>query len=122
MRKLVIVLAMTLALGAPLARAGKAPAPTAALTVVNVEYEGTKIWLPGTLVVKKGTKVTLTLINNVPPDASQHGFAIPAYKIEELVTKGEPKTVEFTADKAGVFEIHCQLHPKHVGGQLVVLP
>lgn len=120
MPKLVTVLAMTLALGAPFACAGQAP--TAVLTVVNVEYEGTKMWLPGTLVVKKGTKVTLNLVNNVPPDGSQHGFTIPAYKIEVLVTKGEPKTVEFTADKAGVFEIRCQLHPKHVGGQLVVLP
>ena len=26
------------------------------LHVVNVEYEGTKIWVPGTLVVKKGTR------------------------------------------------------------------
>ncbi len=120
MRKVVTLLALTLALSAPLARA--AGAPTAALTVVNTEYEGTKIWVPSNLIVKKGSKVTLTLINNVPPDGSQHGFAIPDYKIEELVTKGEPKTVEFVANKAGVFPIHCQLHPKHVAGSLVVLP
>jgi len=25
------------------------------------------------------------------------------------------------ADKAGIFPIICQLHPAHVGGQLVVL-
>lgn len=120
MRTLVITMALTLALGASFVRA--AQPPPVALTVVNVEYEGTKMWLPGTLVVKKGSKVTLNLINNVPPDGSQHGFAIPGYKIEEIVTKGEPKTVEFTADKAGIFEIRCQLHPKHVGGQLVVQP
>ena len=29
---------------------------------------------------------------------------------------------EFTADKAGVFPISCQLHPAHVAGQLVVVP
>ena len=29
--------------------------------------------------------------------------------------------VEFTADKAGIFPINCQLHPAHVGGELVVL-
>jgi nitrosocyanin len=94
---------------------------TVTQTMVNVEYEGTKIWLPGTLVVKKGTKVTLKLINNVPSDPKEHGFAIPAYKIAETVVRGEPKNVEFTADKAGIFPITCHLHPAHVGGQLVVL-
>jgi|SRR5262249_55310546 len=92
------------------------------LTMVNVEYEGTKLWLPGTITVKKGTKVTLKLINKVPSDPNQHGFAIPAYNIAEIVNRGEDKTVEFTANKVGVFPIICQLHPAHVGGQLVVLP
>src|SRR5205823_846601 len=90
-------------------------------TVVNVEYEGTKLWLPGTIVVKKGTKLTLKLINNVKAEPNQHGFAIADYKIAEVVNRGEPKEVTFTADKAGVFPITCQLHPAHVGGQLVVL-
>lgn len=99
-----------------------ADAPAVSLTVVNMEYEGTKIWLPGTLVVKKGSKVTLKLINNVPSDPNQHGFSIPAYNIAEVVTRGEPKTVEFVADKEGVFPVNCQLHPAHVGGELVVLP
>jgi heme/copper-type cytochrome/quinol oxidase subunit 2 len=91
-------------------------------TVVNVEYEGTKLWVPGTLVVPKGTKVKIKLINNVPSDPNQHGFAIPAYNVAEVVNRGEPKQVEFTADKPGVFPIICQLHPAHVGGQFVVLP
>ena len=91
-------------------------------TVVNVEYEGTKIWVPSTLVVKKGTTVKLKLINKVPSDPNQHGFAIPAYNIAEVVTRGEPKTLEFKADKDGIFPINCQQHPAHVGGELVVLP
>jgi nitrosocyanin len=102
-------------------RAGDTPAAMT-FTVVNVEYEGSKLWLPGTITVKKGTKVTVKLVNNVPADPNQHGFAIPAYNIAEIVTRGEPKTVEFTADRAGIFPIICQLHPAHVGGQLVVLP
>ena len=102
--------------------AGAQGAPgTVSATMVNVEYEGSKLWLPATIVVKKGTKVTLKLINNVPSDPNQHGFAIPDYKIAEIVNRGEPKTVEFVADKAGIFPIICQLHPAHVGGQLVVL-
>ena len=106
------------------ALAGSAPAAepaTMTFTVVNLEYEGTKIWTPGTLVVKKGTKVTIKLINNVKSEPNQHGFAIPAYNIAKVVNRGEPESVEFTADKAGVFPINCQLHPAHVGGELVVL-
>jgi nitrosocyanin len=106
------------------ALAGRAPAAEPAamtFTVVNIEYEGTKIWTPGTLVVKKGTKVTVKLINNVKSEPNQHGFAIPGYNVAAIVNRGEPQTVEFTADKAGVFPIICQLHPAHVGGELVVL-
>ena len=58
----------------------------------------------------------------MPSEPNQHGFAIPAYKVAEVVNRGEPKQVEFTADQDGVFPIICQLHPAHVGGQLVVLP
>jgi len=95
--------------------------PAMTFTVVNIEYQGSKIWTPGTLVVKKGTKVTVKLINNVTGDPAEHGFAIPAYNIAETVKRGEPKTLEFTADKAGIFPITCHLHPAHVGGELVVL-
>jgi nitrosocyanin len=90
-------------------------------TVVNIEYETTKVWVPSTLVVQKGDKVKVKLINNVPSDPNQHGFTIPAFKVEAVVTRGEPQTVEFVADKAGIFRIGCQLHPAHIGGQLVVL-
>ena len=99
----------------------RAAAEEMTYTVVNIEYQGSKIWVPATLVVKKGTKVTLKLVNNVPSDPSQHGFAIPAYKIAEVVNRGETKTVTFVADQAGVFPTICQLHPAHVGGAFVVL-
>jgi nitrosocyanin len=91
-------------------------------TIVNIEFEGTKVWVPSTLIVHKGDKVKLKLINNVKTDPNQHGFKIAALGVEAVVTRGEPKTVEFTADKDGVFPITCQLHPAHVGGQLLVLP
>jgi nitrosocyanin len=99
-----------------------AAAPEITITVVNLEYEGTKVWVPGSIVVKKGTKVTLKLINNVPPAGSQHGFAIPAYEVAAVVTAGTPETVTFMADRDGIFPLFCQMHPAHVGGQLVVLP
>src|SRR5262249_31616817 len=119
MRRFVIGLAAAIGL-----LLGAHPLPARAdetsLTRVNAGDEGSKIWVPSTLVVKKGTKVKLKLINNVTSDPNQHGFAIPAYNIAEVITRGEPKQIEFTADKEGIFPIICQLHPAHVGGQLVV--
>jgi heme/copper-type cytochrome/quinol oxidase subunit 2 len=114
-----LLVSFGLASGLGTARAEDA---TMSFTVVNIEYEGTKIWTPATLVVKKGTLVKVKLLNNVPSDPNQHGFAIPAYNIAEVVNRGEPKSVEFRADKEGIFPITCQLHPAHVGGELVVLP
>jgi nitrosocyanin len=113
-------LALVALAGAPVAALAKDSPSPVTMTIVNVEYEGTKIWLPGTIVVPEGAKVTLKLINNVPSDPAEHGFAIPAYKIAEVVKRGEPKTVEFVADKEGIFPITCHLHPAHVAGQLVV--
>ncbi len=95
-------------------------APTATFTLVNVEYEGSKIWLPGTITVKRGTRVKINLVNNTP--SGQHGFAIPKFGVAAIVDKGQPQAVEFVASEAGIFPTICQLHPAHVGGQLVVLP
>jgi len=116
MRKLMAVLA----LGAVLWSAHAVVAEEMQFTVVNIEFEGSKIWVPSTLVVHKGDKVKIKLINNVKSDPNQHGFSIAAFNVAAVVTRGEPQTVEFTADKAGIFPINCQLHPAHVGGQLVV--
>jgi nitrosocyanin len=90
-------------------------------TLVSVEINDTKFWLPGSIVVDQGDKVKLTLKNQVPGASNQHGFTIPAYNITEVVTRGTPKTITFVADKAGMFPFSCQLHPAHVGGQLIVM-
>ena len=89
-------------------------------TVVNVLYEGSKIFVPSVLIVEKGEKVQIKVINKIPGDPPNHGFAIPAFGVEEVVNSGESKTVEFTADKAGLFDVKCQLHPAHVHAQLLV--
>ena len=117
MRKLIVgvLCAAALSVGA------RAFAAEQQFTVVNIEFEGSKVWVPGTLVVKKGDTVKLKLINNVKSDPNQHGFAIAAFNVTVVVNRGEPATAEFVADKAGIFPINCQLHPAHVGGQLVVL-
>jgi nitrosocyanin len=94
---------------------------TTEVTLVNIEFEGTKVWVPGPLVVKKGDTVKIKAINNVKSDPPVHGLAIEAYGIQALVNVGKPETIEFKADKAGIFPIICHLHPPHVGTQLVVL-
>lgn len=90
------------------------------ITVVNYEYEGVKQWLPGTIIVKKGDDVTITLINNVP--SGVHGFFIPDFNVRKEVKKGVKEVVTFKADKDGLFAMKCHMHPAHVGGQLLVLP
>ncbi len=100
----------------------RAGAADQSFTVVNVEYEGSKMFVPATLVVHQGDHVKIKVVNNIKSDPNQHGFAIEDYKIEKVVTRGEPQEVEFDAAQAGIFPIKCQLHAAHVGGQLVVLP
>jgi len=105
---------------------GRAAEPSAAssvksFTLVSVMIDETKIWLPSSIMVEKGDHVKLTLKNMVPGAGNQHGFSLPGYGITEIVTAGTPKTVEFTADKPGIFTYFCQLHPAHIGGQLLVI-
>ena len=89
-------------------------------TVVNIETpQAVKIWEPPTLIVKKGDTVKIKLINK---SEQEHGYRIADFKVEKIVQGGQAETVEFIADKEGIFTIDCQLHPAHVQGQLLVLP
>ena len=90
------------------------------ITIVNYETDGLKQWLPGTIIVKKGDDVEITLINNVP--SGDHGFFIPQFKVTKVVKKGVKEVVSFKADQEGLFDMKCHLHPAHVGGQLLVMP
>ncbi len=90
------------------------------ITLVNYETDGVKQWLPGTIIAKKGETVEITLINNVP--SGIHGFFIPTFNIRKEVKKGTKEVVSFKADKEGLFEMQCHMHPAHVGGQLLLLP
>lgn len=95
-------------------------AETRQITLVNYETDGVKQWLPGTIIAKKGDKVEITLINNVP--SGIHGFFIPDFGVRKEVKKGVKEVVSFTADKEGLFQMKCHMHPAHVGGQLLVVP
>lgn len=95
-----------------------AQAETRKFTVVNHQFEGTKQWLPGTLIANEGDDVEITLINNAP--SGVHNFSIPAFDVNQNVLKGKNVTVKFKASKKGIHNIMCGLHKAHVGGQFVV--
>jgi nitrosocyanin len=87
------------------------------ITLVSYEIGDVKQWLPGFFKVKKGELVSLKLINKAK---GPHGFAIDGIGIQETINENETKFVKFRADKKGLFQINCQLHIAHVGGQLEI--
>lgn len=94
-------------------------AETRKFNLYTVETSGVKMWVPSTIVVKKGDDVEITAMSKLGK-GTIHGFTIEGYKIVEAADdKG--KLIKFTADKAGIFDFRCHLHPAHVGGQLIVL-
>jgi nitrosocyanin len=115
----VIAVVVTLGAIALLSPVGAAEqAEVKKFTLVNVLLDGAKIWLPSSIIVHKGETVELTLDNKLD---GPHGFKIEALGIETVVQPKSKTTVQFTPDKAGVFPYICQLHPPHIGGQLLVL-
>jgi nitrosocyanin len=90
--------------------------------LADVGGEGYDKFYPQSVVVLKGDKVKLVLNNT---DEMDHGFAIDAYGINQIVKAGQTITIDFVADKAGVFTFYCTVPcgPGHseMTGQLIVL-
>ncbi|OZA28526.1 MAG: nitrous-oxide reductase [Hydrogenophilales bacterium 17-64-11] len=57
--------------------------------------------------LKKGDLVTLILTNLDKVEDLTHGFAIPKYDINFIVSPQETKSVTFVADKPGVYWCYC---------------
>jgi nitrosocyanin len=87
-------------------------------TLINVDLDGTKIWLPSSIMVHQGDDVELTLINKLD---DPHGFAIKAFDIAQVVQPQAQMTVKFTASQAGAYNYICHIHPPHLGGNILVL-
>ena len=87
-------------------------------TLISVHFDGTDIWLPGSLIVDQGDDVELTLINKLDV---LHGFKIDVFGIESVIEAKSKSTVTFTAKTVGVHPYTCQLHPQHIGGQIQVM-
>ena len=79
--------------------------------------EGANIWLPSTIIVSKGDEVKLKLRNVA---LVEHGFSIDALGIKEVIKPGETKEITLKPTSEGVLRYYCQLHPGHVGGQLMI--
>ena len=109
-----VVLLTVLTLGAGYAAA----AAPKKFTLINVVLDGTKIWLPSSLMVYQGEEVELTLVNKLD---DPHGFKIEAFGIEEVVPPKAQMTVTFTASQPGAHSYICHLHPPHLGGHMLVL-
>ena len=109
-----VVLLTVLMLGAGYAAA----AEPKKFTLINVVLDGTKIWLPSSLMVHQWDEVELTLINKLD---DPHGFKIEDFEIEEVVQPKAQMTVKFTASKTGAHSYICQIHPPHLGGNILVL-
>jgi plastocyanin len=97
---------------------GPAEAADQKFTLINVIFDDTKIWLPSSLIVEEGDTVELTLINTLDVP---HGFKIDTFGVEAVINAKSKSTVKFTAKGAGIHPYVCQLHPPHIGGQILVL-
>ena len=75
---------------------------------------------PNVITVKKGDHVKL-VITALDRD---HGFKLEAFNIDQKLKKGDPATIEFTADKAGTFPFQCSdfcgMGHRRMKGKLVV--
>ncbi len=71
--------------------------------IVEVELH---LWNPSNIVVNKGDTVILKVSN---PRGSIHSLAIPQFGVstDNLEPRGGTETIEFVADKAGVFTFIC---------------
>ncbi|MEE9238688.1 MAG: cupredoxin domain-containing protein, partial [Thermodesulfobacteriota bacterium] len=76
----------------------------------NVEVRMTAIrshFNPEHIKVKEGDNVKIYITNIERARDATHGFAIEGYNINLSLEPGESSTVEFTADKPGVYPFYC---------------
>ncbi|HLY59181.1 MAG TPA: cupredoxin domain-containing protein [Terriglobia bacterium] len=88
------------------------------ITVVARKFE----FNPNVITVKQGDRVRLV----ITASDRDHGFKLEAFKVDQELKKGQPTSIEFTADKAGSFPFQCSdfcgLGHGKMKGKLVVEP
>jgi nitrous-oxide reductase len=81
---------------------------------------------PTKIEVNQGDKVTIHITNIEQTTDELHGFGLLEYNINVVIDPGETKTIEFIADKPGVYAYYCTnfcsaLH-QEMQGYLIVNP
>jgi nitrous-oxide reductase len=81
---------------------------------------------PNKIEVMQGDKVTIHITNIEQTTDELHGFGLNEYNLNVVIDPGETKTIEFIANKAGVFPFYCTnfcsaLH-QEMQGYLLVKP
>lgn len=76
-------------------------------------------WEPGVITVSRGDEVELHIWG---VNGALHPSWIEGYVPSFTVQRGQLAVVSFTADKAGIFKIHCDAHAPSMEALLVVLP
>jgi plastocyanin len=93
------------------------------LRAIALAVEGQFVWLPGTMTFSLGEKVRLHLFNYDKLTPEGHGFAMPGILNRPIfLAPTADQTIEFTADKPGIYRYFCHIHGDiHLGGEIVVL-
>ncbi len=83
-------------------------------------------YTPEHVVVRKGDRVIWHITNIERAKDATHGFALPLWNVNLSLEPGETQTIEFVADRAGVYPFYCTefcsaLHLEMMG-YLVVKP
>jgi cytochrome c oxidase subunit II len=61
------------------------------------------MFAPNEIRVKRGSRVKLV----ITALDGEHGFKLPVLQIDQMLPRGQPTTVEFTADRVGRFPYQC---------------
>ena len=88
------------------------------IQVISANVQGKNVYIPSTIVVEEGKPAQLSVFNTTD---TPHGFSIKGAGIEEVLLPGVEHPVALPALEEGIYTIHCQLHPPHRNGRLVVI-
>ncbi len=72
---------------------------------------------PSIIKVKKGQKVTISLLRKDPSSCLEE-FILPDFKIKKYLPLGQKVDIEFTPEKVGEFGFHCGMNMFH--GKVIV--
>ena len=98
---------------------GRYTSDSTTVQVVSTQVGGKNVYIPSTIVVTGGEQYSLSLYNTTD---TPHGFRISGLAIETVLPPREEHRVELPVLEGGrIYHIHCQLHPGHRTGKLVVL-